>query len=133
MKDSEYIETVTVLGKEIKIGMDDYGQCYFFEYVDDDGTTQCQCCGTYNTDYLEEVYDFFDHKGTAISIWGQDEWENGTLRIIDRFEKKAEQYKNDPEELKIWQKWFIDLMRSRANPNYELYNFEQMYEERRRK
>ena len=40
MKPDEYIKTLNVGGKEIKLGLDDYGQCYFIEWVDDNGKTQ---------------------------------------------------------------------------------------------
>ena len=60
MDSNDYIKTLTVNGKEIKLGMNDYGQCYFIEWEDDEGKIQDVGLGTYNSDYMEEVYYRFD-------------------------------------------------------------------------
>ena len=60
MKDSEYVKTFNINGKEIKLGLDDYGQCYFIEWVDDFGNTQETSLGTYNFRYMEDIYYLFD-------------------------------------------------------------------------
>ena len=60
MDSNDYIKTLMVNGKEIKLGMNDYGQCYFIEWEDAEGKIQDASLGTYNSDYMEEVYYMFD-------------------------------------------------------------------------
>ena len=67
MKPDEYIKTLNVGGKEIKLGLDDYGQCYFIEWVDDNGKTQETGLGTYNFHYMEDIYYMFDEKYKELS------------------------------------------------------------------
>ena len=47
MKKSEYVKTITIKDQEIRIGKDDYGQCYFVEWTDDEGSHEMGL-GTYN-------------------------------------------------------------------------------------
>ena len=47
----EYVETLVLNGKMINIGIDDAGQCYFVEWVDDNGKLKQESCGTYNFNY----------------------------------------------------------------------------------
>jgi len=119
MTKEEYVETLYIKGKKVDVGMDDYGQCYFFEYIDDDGEVQSIGCGTYNTHYLEEIYGHFDWKGTCISIWGQDDWD-------ERIETLQKRYDKDPDR-------FPDLKNTiyrMKNDEYEIYDFEKMYRDR---
>lgn len=51
MKKEEYITTFVVGSRCIPVGLDDAGQTYFFEYVDEVGNLVEECCGSYNTDY----------------------------------------------------------------------------------
>ena len=60
MESNNYIKTLIVNGKEIKLGMNDYCQCYFIEWEDDEGKIQDASLGTYNSDYMGEVYYRFD-------------------------------------------------------------------------
>lgn len=60
MTSKEYIKTFNINGKEIKLGLDDYGQCYFIEWVDDLGNTRETGLGTYNFRYMEDIYYLFD-------------------------------------------------------------------------
>ena len=62
MKKSEYVKTIVLDGKMINIGLDDYGQCYFFEFVDQNGELKEMCCGTYCFDYMQEIKDYFGVK-----------------------------------------------------------------------
>lgn len=62
MKKSEYVKTVVLGGKMINIGLDDYGQCYFFEFVDQNGELKEMSCGTYCFDYMQEIKDYFGVK-----------------------------------------------------------------------
>lgn len=54
MKKEDFVKTVIIDGVKVDIGIDDYGQCYYFEYMKD-GKMIERSCGTYNTDYMEEV------------------------------------------------------------------------------
>lgn len=60
MKKEEYVKTLNICGKEIQLGLDDYGQCYFIEWIDDEGREQSTGLGTYNFHYLEDIYYLFD-------------------------------------------------------------------------
>ena len=59
MRKEEYIKTLIIKGQKVEVGMDDYGQCYFFEYKDENGKVQEVCCGSYNPNYEEEIADYF--------------------------------------------------------------------------
>jgi hypothetical protein len=50
MKQDEYIKTIVYNDIMINIGLDDYGQTYFLEYVED-GELKEECVGAYVTDY----------------------------------------------------------------------------------
>jgi hypothetical protein len=50
MKQDEYIKTIVYNSHMINIGLDDYGQTYFLEYVED-GELKEECVGAYVTDY----------------------------------------------------------------------------------
>jgi hypothetical protein len=54
MKQEEYIKTVVYNGRMINIGLDDYGQTYFLEYVED-GELKEECVGTYCSDYGDYI------------------------------------------------------------------------------
>lgn len=51
MKTSEYVRTMVIYGKMVNVGMDDYGQQYFIEFVNDKGELEELGCGAYNIDY----------------------------------------------------------------------------------
>lgn len=73
MEKNEYIKTLNVAGKEVKLGLNDYGQCYFIEWVDEDGKEQSMGLGTYNSHYLEDIYYLFDPEYKALKkkeLWG---------------------------------------------------------------
>ena len=50
---NEYVETLILDKKMINVGIDDSGQCYFVEWVDDTGELRQEGCGTYNFNYKE--------------------------------------------------------------------------------
>ena len=66
MNKNDYITTINVNGTDVKIGMDDYGQCYYIEW-EEDGETKSTGLGTYNLYYLEEIYNLFDDTYKDIS------------------------------------------------------------------
>lgn len=60
MTSDEYVKTLVINGTTIKLGIDDYGQCYFAEWVGDDGELNSQSLGTYHSDYMGELYYLFE-------------------------------------------------------------------------
>lgn len=61
MKPEEYVTTIVYNGKMINIGLDDYGQQYFLEYMNDDGHLTEIGCGSYSSGYNEVIE----------AIWGK--------------------------------------------------------------
>lgn len=60
MKKEDYIETLSVKGKRVDVGLDDCGQCYYFEFKDNNGDTWVKSCGSFNGDYVGEIADYFN-------------------------------------------------------------------------
>lgn len=59
-KDSEdFIKTLNVCGTEVGLFNDDYGQCYYIEWVED-GELREMGLGTYNFFYMESIYSLLD-------------------------------------------------------------------------
>jgi len=79
-----YVNSLIVRGHQCDVYMDDYGQCYYFEYLDENNELQSVGCGTYNFNYLEEVVGYFDIKGLTISLEGEDIWIQRMLLRKDR-------------------------------------------------
>ena len=52
MKSEEYVETLVIGNNLVVLGLDDAGQTYFFEYLDDNGELKEECCGSYNSNYI---------------------------------------------------------------------------------
>lgn len=59
MRRDEYIETIVFNGQMINVGIDDYGQTYFLEYVNKDGELVEDCVGAYETDYKSYIESVF--------------------------------------------------------------------------
>lgn len=59
MKKSEYVKTITIKDQKICIGRDDYGQCYFVEWTDDEGFHEMGL-GAYNKYIMEDLLYIFD-------------------------------------------------------------------------
>lgn len=60
MRKEDYIKTIKVNDYTVDIGLDDYGQCYYFEYVDKNGELREVSCGSYNFNYEQEIKDYFN-------------------------------------------------------------------------
>lgn len=60
MKKEDYIKTLEVCGHSVDLGLDDCGQCYYIEWIDNNGEKKETGLGTYNTHYMEEIYSLFD-------------------------------------------------------------------------
>ena len=75
MKRDEYVKTIVVYGKMVNVGMDDYGQQYFIEYVDGNGELTEVGCGAYNFDIEDVAKSIIDYERHSREIWGDEEWE----------------------------------------------------------
>lgn len=73
MRQEEYIKTIVVYGKMVNIGIDDYGQQYFIEFVNDKGELKEIGCGTYNSDYDGVAKSMIDHRRFLVEQWGEEE------------------------------------------------------------
>lgn len=60
MTNEEYFKSIFINNKEIKLGIDDYGQCFFIEFINDNNEIETISLGTYNLNYMEEIYSIFD-------------------------------------------------------------------------
>ena len=101
MEFSQYIKTLTICGHDIDLGLDDYGQCYFIEWIDENGDKKDTGLGTYNFHYMEEIYYRFDpiYKSLARKeIWGE-ELTPEEKDQLDKYQKMFnEEYKMYGEE-----------------------------------
>lgn len=64
MKKEEYVKTIVVNGHMVNVGLDDCGQTYFLEYVNDKGELVEDCVGAYETNYesyAEGIFEIPEH------------------------------------------------------------------------
>jgi len=54
MRQEEYIKTIVYNNRMINVGLDDYGQTYVIEYLED-GNLKTECVGPYITDYEDYI------------------------------------------------------------------------------
>lgn len=73
MKPEEYVKTLVIYGRMVNIGMDDYGQQYFLEYLADNGELTEVGCGAYETDYVDFAKSFLDYRRYLIEKFGEEE------------------------------------------------------------
>lgn len=88
MKQEEYVKTIVIYGKMLNVGMDDYGQQYFLEYVDDNGELQEIGCGAYNSDIEDVAKTIVDRRRYMIEEYGEEE----VLRMEEAKRKRMERY-----------------------------------------
>lgn len=91
MTTEEFVRELEICGKKVKIGMDDYGQCYFVEW-EEGGEVQEIGLGTYNFHYLESIYHMFDPKYKELSrkeLFGEDLTEEESKELKE-YRKKFE-------------------------------------------
>lgn len=55
MNEEEFVKDLEVCGVKIKLGIDDCGQQYFFEYIDENGETKEVSLGSYNFGYMDDI------------------------------------------------------------------------------
>ena len=82
MTPDEYIRTLTINGKDIKLGFDDYGQCFFVEW-EEDGKVNSHSFGVFNSDYMYDLFYMFEPEYARI----QDKLSQG--RKLSEEESKA--------------------------------------------
>lgn len=70
MTKEEYVKTFEICGTKVDLGLDDYGQCYFIEWTNESGEVNSIGLGTYNFNYLEEIYSIFDDEYKR--LWRKD-------------------------------------------------------------
>lgn len=91
MKTNEYIKTIVVYGKMVNVGMDDYGQQYFLEYVNEDGELVEVGCGAYNFDFEDVAKSVIDHRRHSVEIWGEEfvrDMERAREERMKKYEKE---------------------------------------------
>ena len=72
MKQNEYFKTIVVYGKMVNVGVDDNGQQFFLEFVNDRGELIEVGCGAYNSNYEDEAKSIIDYRRYAIEFWGEE-------------------------------------------------------------
>ena len=88
MKQEEYVKTIVIYGKMINVGIDDYGQQFFLEYVDDNGELQEIGCGAYNSDIEDVAKTIIDRRRYMIEEYGEEE----VLKMEEAKRKRMERY-----------------------------------------
>ena len=81
MKQEEYIKTGVYNGHMYNVGMDDYGQQYFIEYIDENEKLAEVCCGAYNNNYMIEVERLFG-KAEFCEHFDHPHIDNGVCRDV---------------------------------------------------
>ena len=88
MKQEEYVKTIVVYDKMVNIGMDDYGQQYFLEYVDETGQLVEVGCGAYNFDFEDIAKSLIDYHRFSIEVFGEEY----VLKIEKEREERLKKY-----------------------------------------
>ena len=83
MKSEEYVTSLVINGKLVNIGVDDYGQCYFLQYYNEDSKEIEEIgLGTYNEDYEEEAKAFL--RTDTQRMWDSLMWQRDEIRSLAR-------------------------------------------------
>ena len=92
-KNDTYVETLVVNNKMINVFMNDPGQCYWFQWIDDNGMIQSMSCGTYCFDYKNIIEDFFEPSEEKLNErienlkWGLIETNRDIAYLIKKLKK----------------------------------------------
>ena len=73
MTKEEYIGTIELNGIKVDVGIDDYGQQYFFEFINKDGEKETLGCGAYNINFLDDIIFIVDIQGFFEKRYDYDE------------------------------------------------------------
>jgi predicted SAM-dependent methyltransferase len=93
MKQEEYVKTIVVYGKMVNVGMDDYGQQYFLEYINENGQLIEVGCGAYNYDFEDVAKTMIDYDRYSREIYGDELWEQMKKEKEERLKKYEEKEK----------------------------------------
>lgn len=88
MKPQEYVNTIVVYGKMVNIGIDDYGQQYILEYVNDEGKIVLVECGAYNINYEDVAKSYIDYERYSQELWEYETWK----QMNEEKEKRLKKY-----------------------------------------
>lgn len=99
MDKKDYIKTINVNGIDIELGLDDCGQCYYIEWIDENGEKNDIGLGTYNACYMEPIYYRFDPVYKSLSkkkLFGEEltSEESELLKNYQTIFDKEYQYDN---------------------------------------
>ena len=73
MTKEEYIGTIELNGIKVDVGVDDYGQQYFFEFINKDSEKETLGCGAYNINFLDDIIFIVDRQGFFEQRYDYDE------------------------------------------------------------
>lgn len=73
MTKEEYIGTIELNGIKVDVGIDDYGQQYFFEFINKYGEKETLGCGAYNINFLDDIIFIVDRQGFFEQRYDYDE------------------------------------------------------------
>ena len=88
MKREEYIKTIVVYGKMVNVGMNDYGQQYYIEYLNDNGEIVEVGCGAYNFEVEDIAKSIIDYDRYGREFWGDEEWEQIQKEKEERLKRR---------------------------------------------
>ena len=97
MKQSEYFKTIVVYGKMVNVGVDDTGQQFFLEYVNDRGELVEVGCGAYNSNYEDEAKALVDYRRYSIEFWGEETY----LEMERASEERLKKYEGELDDTSI--------------------------------
>lgn len=99
MTSDEYIKTIKVKDLDVDLGMDDYGQSYFIEWEDDEGSHEMSV-GSYNMDYLSTILYYCDLEyrrlwekmllGQLLTDQEKDQWKQYQKMIDDEYSSQRD-------------------------------------------
>ena len=88
----EYITSVICNNHLVNVFLDDYGQQYYFQFVDNNGILQTKTCGTYESNYMEQIEHELDYNSwfEKQPDWYKEMVKEDRSRIIKRMMEKPE-------------------------------------------
>jgi len=84
----EYIETIECNGHMVNVFLDNCGQCYYLQYINEDGFLREESCGTYNTYYQDQIEYMFDYESWAKKYMSKEEMEVVAERSRNQYHKE---------------------------------------------
>lgn len=84
-KNTQFVESIVYNDKLINVYIDDAGQTYLLEYVDDQGNLKEIGCGSYNTDYKWCIDELFGNPELNCPIYKLKEGEVKNQECLQKF------------------------------------------------